>query len=161
MAYRARQVGIDLRFVELAGEVNRFMPQWVVTRLIEEATRRGVRLTNGRILVIGVAYKPNTADTRESPAFPIMRALRSLSLSVAYHDPHVPRLPSLRHYPEFADMRSLPLAPETVASSSACIIVADHDDVDYALVHKYATLVVDTRAALRRRGFTGPHIVLA
>ncbi len=161
MSHRARQVGADLRFVELAGEVNRAMPEWVVSRLLEEATRRGVRLAGSKVLLIGVAYKPNTADTRESPAFPIMRRLRALSVQPVYHDPHVPRVGRLRHYPEFFGMQSAPLTSTTISECAACLIITDHADVDYASLNKHSRLVIDTRGVMRRLGIVSPHIASA
>jgi len=153
LGWRAREFGIATKFIELAGEINRMMPAYVVGRLAEELDRRFARGLNGaRILLLGVAYKKNVDDTRESPAFAIWNLLRERGAEVAYHDPHVPEIPETREHAALAGVPSVPLTPETLAGFDAVLIVTDHDAVDYHMLGEHAPLVVDTRGRGRRLG---------
>jgi len=153
--WRAKQVGLECDFVEMAGRINRQLADRIVWRILTECAKRGINPSDTPFVIVGVAYKPNIADTRESPAFPIMRLLRSVGVSVSYHDPLVPKLPKLRLYPEFAGMASTELDR---LSEKALVIVSDHDVVDYRELAK-ARVVFDTRFAMRRRGIFGATIV--
>jgi len=155
LAWRAKQVGMECDFVELAGRINRQLASKIVWRILTECARRGINPSQTPFVIIGVAYKPNIADTRESPAFPIMRLLRSVGVSVCYHDPLVPKLPKLRLYPEFEGMASVELDR---LSEKALVIVSDHDVVDYRSLLR-AQVVFDTRFAMRKRGISGATIV--
>jgi UDP-N-acetyl-D-glucosamine dehydrogenase len=150
LTWKAREYGIVTRFIELAGEINTAMPAHVVSRLamaLDERFRMG--LNGARILVLGVAYKKNVDDTRESPALTIMDMLERRGAVVAYHDPFVPEIPVTRRHRQLARRRSVTLSPEIVRQHHAVLIVTDHDTVDYALVLANAALVVDTRNATR------------
>jgi UDP-N-acetyl-D-glucosamine dehydrogenase len=147
LTWKARQYGINTRFIELAGEVNRSMPAYVVGKLIEGLNAQGKALQGSRVLFLGVAYKKNVDDMRESPAAAIMQLIAGWGGDVAYSDPHVPRFPSMRHY-RF-DLCSLPLSAETLASFDAVIISTDHDAVDYGLVRAHAALIIDPRGVYR------------
>ena len=147
LTWKARQYGINTRFIELAGEVNRSMPAYVVGKLIEGLNAQGKALQGSRVLVLGVAYKKNVDDMRESPAAAIMQLIAGWGGDVAYSDPHVPRFPSMRQY-RF-DLCSLPLSAETLASFDAVIISTDHDAVDYGLVRAHAALIIDPRGVYR------------
>jgi len=155
LAWRAKQVGLECDFVELAGRINRQLAGRIVWRILTECAKRGIKPSDTPFVIVGVAYKPNIADTRESPAFPIMRLLKSVGASVSYYDPLVPRLPKLRLYPEFAGMVSTELDG---LSEKALVIVSDHDAVDYESLTE-ARVVFDTRFAMRRRGIFGATIV--
>lgn len=147
LAWKARQHGTEARFVELAGDVNRAMPGWVIGKLSRALSDRGKRLAGSRILVLGIAYKKNIDDTRESPAVKLMELLRTAGASVAYSDPHVPVFPKMREH-RF-DLESVSLDPDTVAAQDAILIATNHDAFDYAMIAKNAGLLVDTRGVYR------------
>ena len=147
LTWKARQYDFHTRFIELAGEVNTSMPEYVVGRLQEGLNQKQVALKGARILILGVAYKRGTSDTRESPALRILWLLRRAGAEVSYHDPYVKRLGRFRKY-QF-DLVSQPLTKEVVSKTDAVVIVTDHLGVNYEMVVKYAPLVVDTRNATR------------
>jgi len=150
LAWRARQAGVESRFIELAGKVNLEMPQRVVARLAEALKARGSELAGAKILLLGVAYKPDVDDCRESPAFVLMGLLGQAGAKISYHDPHVPELPGGRlkrlrgEQPESA-LRSVELTPEVLAGADAVLIVTDHSVFDPEFIVEHARLVVDTR----------------
>ena len=150
LTWKAREYGIVTRFIELAGEINTAMPEWVLRKLSDALNERGRSLKGSRILVLGVAYKKNVDDVRESPALEIMELLRRKGAGIAYHDPYVPRIPRTRKH-RF-DLRSIDPATDPVSGFDAVVIVTDHDSVDYAAIAREAPLLIDTRNALRRRG---------
>jgi UDP-N-acetyl-D-glucosamine dehydrogenase len=147
LTWRAREFECTTRFIELAGEINTAMPDWVVRRLGEALDQRGKPLSRSRILLLGLAYKQDVDDLRESPALRLIDLLRRRGAEVAYHDPHIPELTPTRHY-DFS-MKSEPLTPERLAAADAVLIVTAHRDVDYAAVAAHASLVVDTRNVMR------------
>lgn len=149
LTWKAREHGITTRFIELAGEINISMPRFVVNRLAETLDTRFARPLNGaKILVLGMAYKKNVADIRESPAFAVLDLLQARKAEASFHDPYVDIVPPTREHAAFTGMKSVALTPETIAAQDAVIIVTDHDNVDYGMVAKHAKLVVDTRNAL-------------
>jgi len=143
LAWKARQHGIETRFIELAGEINRAMPEWVLGKLTEALAARGKSLKGSRVLVLGVAYKKNVDDMRESPAVELMELLRARGARVEYSDPHVPVFPRLRRH-RF-DLKSVALTPEALASCDAALLATNHDAFDYALIKRHARLILDTR----------------
>jgi UDP-N-acetyl-D-glucosamine dehydrogenase len=146
LTWRAREFGIATRFIELAGEINTAMPDHVVARTAEALDRsRGRGLNGANVLLLGVAYKKNVDDMRESPALVIWERLLGRGAVVAYHDPHVPEIPPTREHPGLAGRRSVPLDAERLAAADVVLVVTDHEAVDYALVAEAAALVVDTR----------------
>jgi UDP-N-acetyl-D-glucosamine dehydrogenase len=147
LTWKARAYDFHTRFIELAGEVNTAMPEYVVGRLRDALDLRGITLRGARILVLGVAYNRDTGDIRESPALRILSILARRGALAAYHDPHVPRLGRSRHY-QF-DLESTPLTAEALRAAAAVLIVTDHSSVDYAFVVRHAAVVVDTRNATR------------
>lgn len=148
LAWKAREVGHPTRFVELAGEINTDMPARVVDRLVHGLNQRHTPIRDARVLVLGLAYKPDVADTRESPSFELIRSLRALGARVDYSDPHVPRTwPARRHD---LGMESVELTPERLAASDAVLIATDHSAFDYAAIARHARFVVDTRNAMAR-----------
>jgi UDP-N-acetyl-D-glucosamine dehydrogenase len=162
LTWKAREHEIATRFIELAGEVNTSMPRHVVERLARTLDERAAKGLNGaRILVIGVAYKKNVDDTRESPAFSIMEMLEARGAKLDYHDPYVPVIPPIREHPRFAGRRSQALEPALLGAVDAVLIVTDHDEVDYEALAAGARLVVDTRNATRRVSAHRERIVLA
>jgi UDP-N-acetyl-D-glucosamine dehydrogenase len=162
LTWKAREYEISTRFIELAGEINSAMPRHVVDRLaraLDERCQRG--LTGARIFLIGLAYKKNVDDTRESPALKLIELIEARGASVDYHDPYVAVIPSTREHPEFAGRRSVSLDAGTLSKFDAVLIATDHDAVDYALIAKHAKLTVDTRNACGRAGLNSPTIVKA
>jgi UDP-N-acetyl-D-glucosamine dehydrogenase len=161
LTWKSREFDVPTRFIELAGEVNVSMPAYVVQRLADALDHRFRRGLNGaRVLVVGVAYKRNVEDVRESPSLKLIELLEKRGASVLYHDPHVPVLGRLREYPALKGRRSAPLDDATVTGSDAVLIATDHDAIDYARL-ALAPLVVDTRNAMARHGVSGANIVKA
>jgi UDP-N-acetyl-D-glucosamine dehydrogenase len=145
LTWAARKYGLNTRFIELAGEVNTAMPQYVVDRVVEALNDEGMAVRGSKVCVLGVAYKKDVDDPRESPAFPIIQALLARGARVTYSDPHVTRLPKMRHHA--IEMTSTPLTPKFLAQQDCVLIVTDHTSVDYQQVVEHASLVVDTRNA--------------
>jgi UDP-N-acetyl-D-glucosamine dehydrogenase len=145
LTWKARQYDLTTRFIELAGEVNHAMPDFVVQKLMDALNQRRLSLNGARILVLGVAYKRDLDDIRESPALKIIELLRHKGAEVVYHDPFVPELGPMRRY-NF-DLRSVPLTREELARADAVVIVTDHSRIDYDFVVDSASLIVDTRNA--------------
>jgi UDP-N-acetyl-D-glucosamine dehydrogenase len=162
LTWKAREYGIATHFIELAGEVNTAMPARIVDRAVAALNERAGRALKGaRVLVLGVAYKKNVGDTRESPTLKIMELLEKRGAEVAYHDPLVERIPLTREHPEVAGRRSLPLTTETAAGFDIAIISTDHDAVDYPMLVASCPLVIDTRNVCARRGLSGDNILKA
>jgi UDP-N-acetyl-D-glucosamine dehydrogenase len=158
LTWKAREFGIGTRLVELAGEINVAMPKYVVGKL-EEALdgRQRVSLGSSRILIVGLAYKKNVSDIRESPALEIMELLEKRGATVDYLDPHVPVVPFTREYPKFAGRRAVN-ASSRFESYHAVLICTDHDSVDYATIVNSARLVVDTRNIVAKVGLAAGHV---
>ncbi|HYG86289.1 MAG TPA: nucleotide sugar dehydrogenase [Azospirillum sp.] len=153
LTWKAREVEISTRFIELAGEINTSMPQYVVLRTAQELDRHfGKGLNGSKILVVGLAYKTNVDDTRESPALTIIGLLEDRGAEVAYHDPHVPVIPMTRAHARIAGRRSMALEPEAVAACDAVVVVTDHDAIDWEVIATNARLAIDTRNRLPRTG---------
>jgi len=145
LTWAARKHGLHTRFIELAGEINTAMPQRVVERVAEALNESGKPIKGSQVCVLGVAYKKDVDDPRESPAFPIMELLQERGACVTYNDPHVPRLPKMRHHS--IRMDSQPLTEAYLAAQDCVVIVTDHTVYDYGWIVKHARLVVDTRNA--------------
>jgi UDP-N-acetyl-D-glucosamine dehydrogenase len=159
LTWRARQFELTTRFIELAGEVNLSMPAFVVERLADALNERGRSLNGARIFILGVAYKRDLDDDRESPAYKLMELLVRKRAQLSYHDPFVPTLQPSRRY-DF-QLSSVPLTPETLAAADAVLIATDHSAIDYDLVVQHSRLVVDTRNATRNVRAGRERIVLA
>ncbi len=143
LTWKARAYGLHTRFIELAGEVNRSMPDWVVGKIADALNERGKAIKGSRMLVLGIAYKKNVDDMRESPAVMLMEILRAKGADIAYCDPHVPVFPKMREH-RF-DLKSVALTPETLASSDCVLLATNHDAFDYPLIKTHARLIIDTR----------------
>ncbi len=162
LTWKAREYDLATRFIELAGEINSNMPHYVVSRLREMLDRRfGIGFSRARILIIGVAYKKNVSDMRESPSMRLMALLQEAGAQVAFHDPHVAEIPKMREYPQFLGKTSLPFAAIRAADFDAILISTDHDAVDYAALAALHLPIIDTRNAMARRGLTGADITKA
>ncbi len=146
LSWLARKNGVATRFIELAGEINTSMPEYVVGRVGEALNDAGKPLRGSRVAILGVAYKRDVDDPRESPAFKLMELLQKVGVVLSYNDPHIPVLPSMRHY-DAPRLSSEPLTPEYLASQDCTLIVTDHSAYDYDEIVRYSRLVVDTRNA--------------
>jgi UDP-N-acetyl-D-glucosamine dehydrogenase len=147
LTWKAKEVGRPTKFIELAGEINTSMPDYVVDRTILALNDRGKALRGSKVLVLGLAYKPDIDDTRESPSFEIIEKLRHLGAAVDYSDPHVPEaLPVRKHD---LGMTSVALSADALAGYDACVLVTNHKAFDYEAIAQHAKLVIDTRNALR------------
>ena len=147
LTWKAREYGINTRFIELAGEVNTAMPQWVVGKVIDALNEKGQSLKGAKILVLGLAYKKNVDDPRESPGMEIMEILRSKGADLCYSDPHVPVFPPMRRH-QF-ELQSVELTPEALQHLDCVLLITDHDDFPYDLIAAHASLIVDTRGVYR------------
>lgn len=148
LTWKAREYEFHTRFIELAGEINSAMPAWVVGKVAAALNDRQKALRGARILVLGVAYKKNVDDMRESPAAKIMDILRSKGALIDYSDPHVPVFPKQRAY-RF-DLRSVELTPANLASYDCLILTTDHQQFDYELIQRHGALIVDTRGVYQQ-----------
>ena len=148
LSWKAREYDVATRFIELAGEINVGMPEWVINKVMHALNDKGKAVKGSRILLLGIAYKPNVDDDRESPSYKLWELLAEKGAKVDYHDPHVPSIRPTREYPKFAGIKSKALTPAAIAKYDCVLISTDHAKVDYALVLKNAKLVVDTRNAL-------------
>ncbi|MEM8737567.1 MAG: nucleotide sugar dehydrogenase [Planctomycetota bacterium] len=149
LTWAAREHGQTTRFIELAGQVNHEMPGYVVQRCMLALNNEGKAVRGARVLVLGLAYKPNIDDVRESPSFELIDQLRGLGAAVDYHDPHVPETPRMRHYPQLPVMRSIDWDLEAVAGYDAVVVATDHSAYDWDEITRHARLTIDTRGATR------------
>lgn len=147
LTWKAREYGLHTRFIELAGEVNTAMPQWVVTKLMDGLNEQGKPLKGSRLLVLGIAYKKNVDDMRESPSVEVMELLEGKGALVEYSDPHVASFPEMREH-NF-DLDSVTLTAESLNGFDAVILATDHDAFDYDLIAKHSALLIDTRGKFR------------
>lgn len=147
LAWKAREVGLPTRFIELAGEINHAMPRYVVERTVAALKTRGVEIRGARILILGLAYKPDIDDVRESPSFELIEQFRGLGAEVEYHDPHVPRTHPMRK--RDLGMSSVPLSAAALAGRDAVVVSTAHRAIDWEMVARHARLVIDTRRAVR------------
>lgn len=149
LTWKAREFGCSTRFIELAGEINVSMPDYVIHRLVDALNDQCKPLKNSRILVVGLAYKKNVDDLRESPSLVLIDRLGMHGALVDYHDPHIPAIKTTRRHPSLAGMESIPLNEETLKAYDAALIATDHDTVDYAKLVETLPLIVDTRNAIK------------
>ena len=147
LTWKAREYGLHTRFIELSGEVNRAMPEYVVGKVTKALNDRFKSLKGSRLLVLGIAYKKNVDDMRESPAVEVMELLRAAGAEVAYSDPHVPVFPKMREH--HFDLASVALTPQAVASYDAVVLTTDHAKFDYEMVRAHAQVIIDSRGVYR------------
>ncbi|MCA8987870.1 MAG: nucleotide sugar dehydrogenase [Planctomycetaceae bacterium] len=148
LTWLARKQGLTTRFIELAGEVNSRMPEYVITRLAEFLNERCKPIKGSKVLLLGVAYKKDVDDPRESPSFVLMEELLRRGADLSYNDPHVPHLPKMRHH-DLPAMDSVELTPESLAAQDCVLIATDHSSYDYDFIVKHAPMVLDTRNATK------------
>ena len=148
LTWLARKQGLATRFIELAGEVNSRMPEYVVRRLAEFLNDEGKPIKGSKICILGMAYKKDVDDPRESPSFVLLDLLQERGADISYNDPHIPKLPKMRHH-VVPDLSSQELTPEFLAGQDCILIATDHTAYDYEMIVKHARLVVDTRNATK------------
>lgn len=156
LTWKAREYGLHTRFIELSGEVNKAMPEYVVSKLMDGLNDQCKALKGSRVLILGIAYKKNVDDMRESPSVEIMELLQAKGAVVAYSDPHVPVFPKMREHS--FDLSSELLTAENLMSFDAVVVATDHDRFDYALIESSARLIVDSRGKYR---IPAKHIIKA
>ncbi len=152
LTWKAREFGVHTRFIELAGEINTNMPRWVTDRVIDALNSAGKAMSTSKILILGVAYKKNIDDLRESPALELMHLLRAGGADIAYSDPYVPEVAN------GLDLESVEISEEGLKSYDLVLLVTNHDAFDYDLIREHAQLIVDTRGVFRE---ASDHIVKA
>jgi len=149
LTWKAREYGVATRFIELAGEVNVGMPRYVIRKLQDGLNNVGRALNGAKVLVLGLAYKKDIDDPRESPSFELIDLLLQHKAQVDYHDPHIPEMPTMRSWPHLEAKRSVPLSAHTLCDYDCVLIATDHSSVDYDLVAQHARLIIDTRGVYR------------
>ncbi|NGM44577.1 nucleotide sugar dehydrogenase [Rhodobacter sp. SGA-6-6] len=147
LTWKAREYGLHTRFIELSGEVNQAMPAYVLGKLVSGLNDRGRALKDAKILVLGIAYKKNVDDMRESPAVQVMELIRNNGGIVHYSDPHVPVFPKMREH-RF-DLSSVQLTPESLAGYDAVVLTTNHDGFDYEMIRTHSRLIIDSRGIYR------------
>ena len=157
LTWKAKEYDIHTRFIELAGQINIGMPYYVVEKTIKALNERRTPIKGAKILVIGVAYKPDVDDDRESPAFVIMDLLEKAGAMVDYHDPYIPKLRVGRRCRMVKD--SVALKPDDIANYDCLVVITDHSNVDYDLIRQKARLIIDTRNALKLKGLIDRNVV--
>jgi UDP-N-acetyl-D-glucosamine dehydrogenase len=150
LSWKAREYGLTARFIELAGEINTAMPEHIVTRVAEALNEHGKPLKGSRVLVLGLAYKKDVDDVRESPSVELIERLQQRGARVDYHDPFIPVAKPMREH-NLTHMKSVPLTAGSLRKYDCVLIATDHSNVDYDLVCQHAQLVVDTRNATGRK----------
>jgi UDP-N-acetyl-D-glucosamine dehydrogenase len=156
LTWKAREFGVHTRFIELAGEINSAMPDYVMSKLSAALNQRRKSVNGSTILVLGLAYKKNVDDTRESPAVVLMEKLRMLGATVLYSDPHVPVFPKMREH--HFELASSTITAELLSTCDCVVVATDHDQFDFDHLVQHSTLIIDTRG--RYRGFY-PNVVKA
>lgn len=156
LTWKAREYGLHTRFIELSGEVNRAMPEYVLGKLMDGLNDHGKALKGSRVLVLGIAYKKNVDDMRESPSVEIMELIEAKGAEVSYSDPHVPNFPKMREH--HFELASIELSAEALAGFDAVVLATDHDGFDFELIKQHAKLIIDSRGTYRE---AAAHIIKA
>tara|TARA_R110000850_G_scaffold276139_2_gene417145 strand:- start:312 stop:1637 length:1326 start_codon:yes stop_codon:yes gene_type:complete len=147
LTWKAREYGLHTRFIELSGEINRAMPEYVFGKIVKALNERRKSVKGSKVLVLGIAYKKNVDDMRESPSVEVMELLRDAGAEVAYSDPHVPLFPKMREH-RF-DLASISLTPRTLAGFDAVVLTTDHTKFDYDMIRANAQVIIDSRGVYR------------
>jgi UDP-N-acetyl-D-glucosamine dehydrogenase len=143
LAWKAKELGMETRFIELAGEINTSMPNYVIQKVNEALNNSGKSVNGSRILILGLAYKKNVDDLRESPSLVLMESLMDMGADIQYCDPYFDKVPPTRKH-QF-ELSAMPMNEKTLKSADLVLLVTDHDDFDYSLILAKAKLIVDTR----------------
>ena len=147
LTWKAREYGLNTHFIELAGEVNTSMPKWVIGKLADALNRKCKSIKGSKVLVLGIAYKPNVDDMRESPSVKLMELLDEKGAIVNYSDPHVPVFPKMREH--YFDLSSIELTPENIKKFDCVLIATNHKAFDYEMIKSHVQLIVDTRGVYK------------
>lgn len=162
LTWKAREYDITTRFIELAGQINTQMPYAVVNKLAELVdTKVRKNLSDAKILILGIAYKKNIDDMRESPSLKLIELIEKRGAHVEFHDPFIPVIPPTREHADLAGRKSVPVSQESLAGFDAVLIATDHDDIDYKALVAHSKLVVDTRNACTRAGIVAANVFKA
>ncbi|WP_411877807.1 nucleotide sugar dehydrogenase [Polaromonas sp. YR568] len=156
LTWKAREYGVHTRFIELAGEVNSSMPDYVIAKVASALNAAKKSINGSRVLVLGIAYKKNVDDMRESPSVVLMEKLRELGADVSYSDPHIPVFPKMREHS--FNLSSVPLTASALSQYDCILLATDHEKFDYTLIKDNAKLIVDSRGRYRE---SASHIVKA
>lgn len=148
LTWKAREYGVNTRFIELAGEVNSHMPDYVIGKTVLALNGNGRSIKGSKVLILGISYKKNVDDMRESPSVEVMDRLHKLGADIAYSDPHVAVFPHIPGHHCF-NLSSTPITAETLAGFDCVVLTTDHDKFDYPLIAEHAKLIVDTRGRFR------------
>jgi UDP-N-acetyl-D-glucosamine dehydrogenase len=149
LTWKAREYGVHTRFIELAGEINNYMPQWVVHKLVDALNHHGKPINKSKILILGIAYKKNVDDVRESPAIHLMEILSKKGALVEYSDPYLPVFPKMREH--HFNLKSIALTEQTLAEYDAIVLATAHDLFDFDFIKNHANLIIDTRGVYHLR----------
>jgi UDP-N-acetyl-D-glucosamine dehydrogenase len=147
LTWKAREYGVHTQFIELAGEINQGMPAWVLSNVANALNDHGKSIKGSKILILGIAYKKNVDDARESPSIDVMELLREKGAVLSYSDPHVPVFPQMRRHS--FNLISVTLTSELIKEADCVVVATDHDDFDYTMIQESAQLIVDTRGRYR------------
>ncbi len=151
LTWKAREFKLNTRFIELAGEINHYMPQYVVSELAKALNDKKQKSVKGsRVLIVGLAYKKNVDDTRESPSLELLELLHKLGAELDYYDPHISQIPMTRKYPELVGKHSIEWTADNIKSYDAILISTDHDQIDWKLLAEQNVLIIDTRNAMSK-----------
>jgi len=143
LSWKAREFGLNTRFIELAGEINTSVSNFVVNKTVQALNSNKKAIKGSRILILGISYKKNVDDMRESPSVLLMEKLRELGAEISYSDPHISVFPKMREH--HFNLSSIPLNPETIANYDCLLLATDHDKFDYEMIKKHARLIIDSR----------------
>ena len=149
LTWKAREFQENTRFIELAGEINTHMPQYVVEQTTKALNTHKKAVNGSKILLVGLAYQPNVDDMRESPTFELFHLLEELGADIAYYDPYIPTIPPTREHAHYTGKQSIEWNQETVAGFDAVLISTDHSDIDYAQLAEWSDCIIDTRNAMK------------
>ena len=149
LTWKAREFQENTRFIELAGEINTHMPQYVVEQTSKALNTHKKAVNGSKILLVGLAYKPNVDDMRESPTFELFHLLEELGADIAYYDPYIPTIPPTREHAHYTGKQSIEWNQATVAGFDAVLISTDHSDIDYAQLAEWSDCIIDTRNAMK------------
>jgi len=153
---------LTTRFIELAGEINVAMPRYVISGLERALDQQlSKSLGSAKVLLVGLAYKKNVSDIRESPSLVLLELLEKRGTHTDYHDPYVTEVPLTREHAELAGRHSVELTPEVICSYDAVLLATDHDNINYEALYENARLIIDTRNAFGKRGYRSEKIVKA
>ena len=149
LTWKAKEYDMPTKFIELAGEINTSMPYWVVQKTVEAFNNRGKSIRGAKILILGIGYKKDVDDLRESPSLKLIEILKKQGAEIDYNDPFIAKIPQVRKYKY--DMKSIALTPKTLSAYDAVIIATDHSNYDFNTIVKHAPLIIDTRNAIKKK----------